>query len=688
MRVTLYQFNRRTLLAVMLSQEEHIYEFGSFRLDTEAKLFLKGNRPVPLNPKTFELLVMLVRRSGRLIEKEELLRELWPDSFVEESNLTQNIYLLRKALGEDVSGNVYIKTVPRRGYRFVAEVRAVREGPENAARNEPDVALDESPVTQTPAPLEELAQEPPTEARRGLSLALPSAAPPAPTMPGQTRSRRLRAFVLAAVIVSSLAAAFVFFRQSAILQRRATGSRIRALAVLPFKTLGAEGQSEMLGLGMADAIIIKLSKLQQIPVLPTSAVIKYTGRELDPLATGRDLGVDVVLDGTVQRSADRIRVTVQLIGVEDGKTLWSEVYDEPFTDIFAVQDVISEHVAKSIKPDLSGEERAQLAKRYTDNTEAYEAYVRGLYFWNKRSEEGLEKAAQYFQQAVERDSKFALAYAGLADAYGLIGYFGYKLLSFDEAHTRAKAAAVRALELDETLSEAHTAMAMIKEIYEWDKTGAEQEHRRAIALNPNSAHAHLRYSTFLNEQNRHEEAFAETQKARSLDPLSAVANFNLGLGFYYRHDFTQAAEYCRKAIEIEPTYVPPQLILGSVHVEMKLYTEALAQFTRARNDARGNLYPLTLEGLGYTYGAMGRRAEAQQMLLELDEFAKKDAPMQIHKVSVLARLGQTKEAFEILDQQLKGMSVLPYWLKTDPKYESLRLDPAYKEFLRRHKFKV
>jgi TolB-like protein/DNA-binding winged helix-turn-helix (wHTH) protein/Flp pilus assembly protein TadD len=672
-------------LAAMLSQEEHIYEFGPFRLNTEAKLFFKEEKPVPLNPKTFELLVMLVRKPGRLIEKEELLRELWPDSFVEESNLTQNIYLLRKALGEDVHGNAYIKTVPRHGYRFMADVRAVREERKDEAQGEPNLSLDQPQSTETLAPVRETTHLPSTINRTETPVTIQTSTVPTT---GAQRRWRLRATLLIAFIALSLLTALAFFWNSAREKRTATRFNIRAIAVLPFRTVGAEGQSEMLGLGMADAIIIKISKLQQIPVLPTSAVIKYTGRELDPITTGRDLGVDVVVDGTVQRSGDSIRVTVQLIGVEDGKALWSEVYDQPFTDIFEVQDVISEHVAESIKPDLSGEEKAQIAKRYTDNMEAYEAYVRGLYFWNKRSEEGLEKAIQYFQQAVERDSDFGLAYAGLADAYGLIGYFGYKLLSFDEAHTKAKAAATRALALDETLSEAHTAMAMIKEIYEWDTTGAEHEHRRALALNPNSAIAHLRYSAFLNEQNRREEAFEETQKARALDPLSAVVNFNLALSFYYRRDFTQATEYCRKAIQIEPNYIPPQIVLGTIYTETGLYSEAIAQLTRTRNDARGNLYPLAVEGLGYTYAAMGRRAEAQKALLELDELSKKEAPLLIRKVSILARLGQTKEALNILERQVRGMSELPYWLRSDPKYESLRTAPGYNEFLRRHKFTI
>ncbi|HEX8140967.1 MAG TPA: winged helix-turn-helix domain-containing protein [Pyrinomonadaceae bacterium] len=671
-------------LAHMLKPEEHIYEFGAFRLNIKARLFLKARRPVQLNPKTFELLAILVQRSGRLIEKEELLRELWPDSFVEESNLTQNIYLLRKALGEDANGYVCIKTVPRHGYRFVAEVREVQEEQaemvdEAHSASEPTaVEGEEREGTQEEA-LEAAPLPPPVD----LSPALDTPQVLSP-MPGW----KLRAGLIALVIALSLAVALAFLWDSARIERRVTPSRSKAIAVLPFKTLGEESRTEMLGLGMADAIIIKMSKLQQVPVLPTSTIIKYTGREHDPLTTGRELGVDAVLDGTVQRSGDRIRVTVQLISLDDGRTLWSEVYDEQFTSIFSVQDVISEHVAEALKPDLSREEKAQLAKRYTDNTEAYEAYVRGLYFWNKRSQDGLARAIEYFQRAVERDPKFALAYAGLADAYGLVGYFGYDLLLFSEAHDKAKAAALRALELDETIAEAHTSMAMIKEVYEWDEAAAEKEHQRAIALNANSATAHLRYSVYLNEHGRHEEAFQEMHRARALDPLSAVVNSNLGFTLYYRGEYDQAADYCRKSIETEPDYVPPQIILGMIYEEKGMYTEAIAQLNRARSVARGHLYAQVLEGLGYTYAVMGRRDEAQKMLLELDRLAKENKLAQSCKISILARLGQTREAFKLLDEQVEGASSVPYWLRADPRYESLRTDPEYREFLQRHKFRV
>ncbi|HEX8775591.1 MAG TPA: winged helix-turn-helix domain-containing protein [Pyrinomonadaceae bacterium] len=661
----------------MLKQEAHIYEFGAFRLNIKAKLFTRESKPVALNPKTFELLAMLVQRSGHLFEKEELLRALWPDSFVEESNLTQNIYLLRKALGEDTNGQVYIRTVPRHGYRFVAEVREVQEDVQPIVDETPgtqeSLALveEEKPETTTP----HVSDHAP---RLDLSL----------TFTHPTPGHRLRAALITLVIVLSLAGALAFLWGSSRTERHEVTSTGRAIAVLPFKTLGEESQKEMLGLGMADAIIIRMSKLKRVPVLPTSTIIKYTGREHDPITTGRELGVDAVLDGTVQRSGDRIRVTVQLIRLDDAKTLWSEVYDEQFTSIFSVQDVISEHVAVSLKPDLSHEEKEQLAKRSTGNTEAYEAYVRGLYFWNKRSEDGLARAVEYFQRAVEKDPDFALAYAGLADAYGLIGFFGYKLLPFSEAHEKAKAAASRALSLDDSIAEAHTAMAMIKEIYESDSAGAEREHQRAVTLNPNSATAHQRYSVYLNERGRLEEGLQEMHRARSLDPLSAVINSNLGIGLYYRRDYDHAAEYCRKAIETEPDYIPPQIILGMIYEEKGQYAEAIAQFNRAKPVARGLLYAQVLEGLGYTYAAMGRRDDAQKILAELDQLAQENEMVRFSKVSILGRLGQTKEAFKILEREAAGSPELPHWFRTDPRYESLRSDPDYKEFLQRHKFSV
>lgn len=668
-------------MVIMLKQEEHIYEFGAFRLNIKAKLFIKENKPVALNPKTFELLAILVERSGHLVEKEELLRALWPDSFVEESNLTQNIYLLRKALGEDTNGQVYIRTVPRHGYRFVAEVREVHEElkeplAETQSTPEEEDALapveEERPETTTP---------PDTSNRPAFRYLSPPVVNPAPGW-------RLRAALISLVIVLSLTVALAFLWGSSRTERLEATSTGKAIAVLPFKTLGEESQKEMLGLGMADAIIIRMSKLKQVPVLPTSTIIKYTGREHDPILTGRELGVYAVLDGTVQRSGDRIRVTVQLIRLEDATTLWSEVYDEQFTSIFSVQDVISEHVAVSLKPDLSREEKAQLAKRSTGNTEAYEAYVRGLYFWNKRSEDGLARAVEYFQRAVEKDPNFALAYAGLADAYGLIGFFGYKLVPVSEAHEKAKAAATRALALDDTIAEAHTAMAMIKEIYEADAASAEREHQRAVTLNPNSATAHQRYSVYLNARGRLEEGLQEMNRARSLDPLSAVINSNLGITLYYQRDYDQAAEYCRKSIETEPDYIPPQLILGMIYQEKGQYADAIAQFNRAKPVARGNLYTQVLEGLGYTYAAMGRRDDAQKVLAELDQLAKENDTAQFSKVSILGRLGQTKEAFKILEREAAGTSELPHWFRADPRYESLRSDPEYKEFLQRHKFPV
>jgi TolB-like protein len=321
------------------------------------RLLLRNGKAVPLAPKVFETLVILVESSGHTLEKDELMKRLWPDTFVEESSLAQNIFQLRKALKEGRSGRRYIETVPKRGYRFSADVRKIMQSDDEAASSYP------------------------------------------------TNGRFL-------------------------IKEDETGLAVKSLVVLPFKPLGEnESVDEYLGLGMADATIIKLSGLRQLVVVPTSTMFKYAWRKNDPQAVGRKLGVDAVLQGTIQRAGERVRVTVQLISLNDGKTVWSGKFDEHFTDIFAVQDSISEQVAGALALRITGAERRHLRKRYTENTEAYQAYLMGLFFWNKKSKEGLNKALEYFQQAIEKDPNYALAYAGLADSYFWIAYSEFDTLT-------------------------------------------------------------------------------------------------------------------------------------------------------------------------------------------------------------------------------------------------------------------
>lgn len=657
----------------MFKQSKQLYEFGPFRLDVVERLFLKNEEPVALTPKAFETLVVLVERSGHLVEKDELLKEVWRDQFVEESNLSQNIYLLRKALGEGANEHQYIETVPRRGYRFVADVKEVRcdDTPET------DIILEQRTSARILISEED---EPDKESGAGLEeKSLPAAmVARASGRPGALR------LLLTGLVVLACGAALLYFwwlktaKPSAV----GTGSSPGRVAVLPFKPLGAESGDELLGLGMADATIIKLSNLQQLPVLPTSAVFKYTGREHDPLAAGRELGVDAVLDGTVQHAGDRVRVTVQLISLREGRTLWSAKFDEQFTNIFAVQDSISEQVAQALALQLTADERKRLTKRYTENTQAYQSYLMGLYFWNKRTKDGLHEAIDYFQQAIEMDANYALAYAGLADSYHLIVYYGYEPPPATEAYKRAKAAAARALELDEGLAEAHTAMAMIQANYEKDAAASEKSLKRALALNPSYATAHQRYAWVLLGSGRLDEAFQEMRRAQQLDPVSLTINAALGSMLNFARRYDEAITQLQKTLSMDQNFSLARYNLGLAYAHKGMFEEAVTEFHRAKE-----LDPDStdaLEAIGYVYAVTGRRNEARRVVASLQETAKRREVSRYNIALIYAALGEKDQAFEWLEKAAADQSLQTIYLRFDPQLDVLKADPRFNDFLRRH----
>jgi DNA-binding winged helix-turn-helix (wHTH) protein len=357
-------------MAIMNMQTTSLFEFGPFRLDTVRRLLLQDQAVVALPPKAFDTLLVLVENCDRVLEKSELMSVVWPNSFVEEANLTQTVSILRKALGERAGEHRYIVTVPGRGYRFVASVKQLAGAALIIERHTRSQAVIEG---------ESEANKPP-----------------------------------------------------------------RTIAVLPFKPLGAGAADEYLGLGLADSLVTRLSNMRQIIVRPTSSILKYTGALQDPVAAGRELKVEAVLDASIRRSSDRIRVTVQLVSVRDEVSLWAGTFDERFTDIFALEDSISSQVVDALMLKLSGEEREQLAKHHTENAAAYELYLKGRYYWNKRTIEGTKKGVECFAQAIAIDQNYARAYAGLADCYTKLGDVGITSIPPKEAFSKAKAAAARA----------------------------------------------------------------------------------------------------------------------------------------------------------------------------------------------------------------------------------------------------
>jgi len=460
--------------------------------------------------------------------------------------------------------------------------------------------------------------------------------------------------------------------------RTSPSGHVRTIAVLPFKPLVAEGRDEALELGMADTLVTRLSNIRQVVVSPISAVRRYGGLEQDPMAAGRELGVEAVLDGTIQRWGERIRVAARLTRVSDGTTLWAGQFDERFADIFQVQNSISERVAGELVPRLTGEEREMLAKRYTDDAETYELYLKGRFFWSKRTREGDEQALEYFRQALARDPNYALAHAGLAEYYRTLPLA--RDVPSREAMPRAKEEVEKALRLDERLAEAHTTLGWIKFFYDWDWAGSEREHRRALELNPNLPAAHVGYATLLSYLGRHDEALAEMERAHRLDPLSPLSGALHGQSLYLARRYPEAVEHLRRQLEINPEFWLSLLMLGRSYERMGSYEEALAAFRRA-GEIGGTTEPLSLSG--YTYAVSGRKAEAERTLHELMTRGERSYVPPYNVALVYHGLGDTDAALKWLERAYEEHDVRLIFLGVEPKWDGLRADPRFADLIKR-----
>ncbi|HXG68596.1 MAG TPA: winged helix-turn-helix domain-containing protein [Blastocatellia bacterium] len=651
-------------------QSIRFYEFGPFRLDTVKRLLLRDGEPVQLAPKAFDTLLALVENAGQVVEKDDLLKQIWPDSFVEEVNLTVYISTLRKVLGESPDQHRFIVTVPRRGYSFVASVTALP-------------ALDDSPVNGHAPEALPAAQahingsvDEKTVAERETAYSPPAATTAQARPAGFSRFGRI---TLAAALLFGLVAVLSWFLFTGKSKPQPVSLAGKAIAVLPFKQMNAR-EGDFLELGMADALITRLSRLEQITVLPTSAIFGYAGQAYDPVAAGRKLRVDAVMQGTVQRTDARVRVTLQLISVADGKPIWADRFDEQGGNLFAVQDSISEQVAQALTLELSGDEKKQPVRRYTENTEAYHAYLRGVYFWNKRTKESLKKSIDYFQQAISHDPNYALAYAGVADASALIALYHLEGPARNETYERARAAALRAIEIDETVAEAHTALALVKESHEGDLPGAEREQQRALELKPNDATARQRYAWFLLMSGQLERAAREMQQAAELDPLSVVNNTAWATFLHYMGETDRAIEQCRKTLEMDPDFPSARYVLGLFYEHKGLYEEALTEIKQAMSDAPDSID--SLEALGHIYAVSGRQAEAQRYIQELEKLIPRNSRALYSLAMVYAGMGDKDRAFDWLEKAAQARADANYHFRYDPRVAALREGPRYENFVR------
>jgi DNA-binding winged helix-turn-helix (wHTH) protein/TolB-like protein/Flp pilus assembly protein TadD len=638
-----------------------IYEFDQFRIDAKHRFLMRDGEVVQLKPKVFETLLVLIESAGRIVTKDELMQAVWGDTIVEENNLTHNISVLRKVLGERRGDHRYILTVPGRGYRFVAEVKALQGG---------DSDLVVAKFTRSHILIEDETRIDHSESPSVEAVLLQKRV---------IRRRSLAAMMTVFAVVAVSGLAFRYSRSSGSPTEPASVLEARTLAVLPFRSIGAGGENEYLQLGIIDSLIARLSNLKGITVRPTSSVRKYAASEQDPVAAGRELAVDAVLNGSVQTAGNRIRVVVQLVNVREGSALWGETFDGELADIFTVQDHISEHVAGALRLSLSKAERERLTRPETNSPEAYQLYLKGRYYWNKRTQETAKRAIDYFQQAIDLDPNYALAYAGIADSYIILGV--YSALPAKEAFTKAKAMAQKAVQLDESLTEAHTALAYVKFRYEWNWSAAEEEYRRAIELNPNYATAYQWAALNLAAVGRQDEAISQMRRAEELDPLSLIINSNTEWVLYLARRYDDAIAHCQKTLEIDPSFFATHKYLGLLYMQKRMYEQAIAEYQKARDLSVDDPHILAL--IGHCYALAGKLDRARAVLKELKELATRKYVQPYSIAMVYAGVGEKDQALAWLEKAYEDRSSYMVYLKVEPIFDSLHSDPRFVDLMRR-----
>ena len=621
----------------MSNVNKELYEFGTFRLDVAERLLSRDGERVPLSEKAFDTLCVLVRRGNHLVRKEELLNEVWPDAIVEENNLDKNISLLRQVLGERAGKGKFIETVRGHGFRFVPEVRHVESNVGVAERE---------PVSFTPE----------LETR------------PLNAKPVFADRRVLLVAAVALVILGGVVGIY-FWRRSPL-----NTTTTRTIAVLPFRSLVAEGRDEALELGMADALISKLSEADEITVRPLSAVRRYDSPDQDSVTAGRQLNVEAVLDGSLQTSGDRIRVMARLVRVSDGKQLWASQVEEKYTDIFRVQDSISERVATALKIRLTNKEN----RRSTANFEAYELYMKGRFHALRLTRAETDKAVAYFQQAIELDRNYSLPYLGLANAY--IPMALTSGLPSAEVIPKAKEATLRAVEIDPGNSEGYETLGLISFWYEWDWQAAEKYYQRALDLDPKNAETHYGYAHLLSNSGRDDAALAEIQLARELDPLSLRINALEGQILFFAKDYDNALDRLNKTIDLDPRFWLSHLFISRVYTEKGMHSEAVAEAKKAA-ELSGNSQSHAYRA--YALAKWGKLTEAHAVLAELLKSATETYVPPYNIALACAAVGEREKALEYLEKGFAERDVRMVFLKVEPQWDALRSERRFVELIKR-----
>jgi len=627
--------------------------FGIFEADLRTGELRKGGVRIRLQEQPFQVLAVLVTRPGELVTRDELRRRLWTaDTFVDfEHGLNKAVNKIREALGDSAESPRFVETVPRRGYRFIADVAVVsRESvaPETQARStvgDPLTADDREPP--------ELTEQPIAPTDRGWRWML--------TMAGC-------GLVLASVIVVGW-----------VLQSRGSSPAIRSLAVLPLENLSGDPSQEYFADGMTDQLIATLGQISALRVISRTSVMGYKGARKPLPQIARELNVDAVIEGSIMRSGGRVRITAQLIEAAVDKHLWAHSYDGEVRETLALQSRVARAIAEEIRVNVQPAEGAALRNVKAVDPDAYEAYLKGRYFWNKRTAEGLKKAKDYFDEAVAKAPDYAQAYSGLADTYALLGDWQYGVMVAREALPAAKAAAMKALELDSTLGEAHTSLGFALSGFDWDWASADREFRRAIDLTPGYATAHHWYAWHLGLMGRHGEAIAEMRKARSLDPLSLIINADLAEILLIAHFYDESAQQSRKTIDMDPDFALAHNQLAEAYLQKHLRDDAITEFQKAVQLSDSS--PICTANLARAYVLSGRRADAEQLLTGLKERSTPAYSNAAEIAMVYAALGEKAQAMGWLERGYNERFNPGVLLR--PGFDSLRSDPAFRDMERR-----
>lgn len=621
------------------------YEFGPFQMLPEERLLLRDGTSVPLTDKTFDTLLVLVKRQGQLVERSELISSVWADSFVEEGNLTVVICTLRKALGDENGERKYIQTVARHGYRLIAEVRPVFL--EDAVPRGAELATTEEEVV------------PSSSSTRSVLWAF-------------VTDRRIRYVgLLCGILLLGLAA---WTRVSS--SRANDQQQIQALAVLPFQVLNSNTASDYLSVGMADAIITRLGSTGQIVVRPTSAVQAYKRVNYDPFVVGKEQKVDAILVGNIELLPDAVTLRVQLVRIRDRALLWADTFHERPENVFMLEEEVAQRVAQLGFFHLSGPARNRLALANTTNPKAYNLYLQGRYLLNERTKEAAQNAAASFQQAISNDPHYALAYAELANAYVLLGTYGEPPW---QLYPKAEQAVFKALELNPSLAEANASQALISFHYEWNWPKADLEFQKALSLNPNEPMTHAQYAMFLGAMGRTSEANREADLAAQLDPASPLVKTIFARVEYFMHDYDRAIDIYRKAIDLDPQFASAHTRLGMAYLAKRDFKAAIEQFQAAQRIEGPDPYQEAL--IAYAQALSGDTKNAHRILDQLIAQSQHEYVPALSVALIYTALGERNLALEWLGRAYQDRSTHMIYAKVDPLFDPLRSEPGFRSVM-------